>query len=132
MLSLPRILDLIFSLKTWILRVLNFADQFVSIIVQIFFSKKSQNLNLCECVCVCVDGWVRGYVYVCINVKNISKQCYTCHMRNTIPRINLRNVAKFLKFINWEFKKFATYTTQIFTCLQFCYIFSLIKMYTLK
>ena len=46
-------------------------------------------------------------------------------MRNTKSRINLQNVTKFQKIVNWKFKKFAT---QLSTCLKLRYISSSIKM----
>ena len=68
-------------------------------------------IYMCVCVCVCVC--VCMYVYVCINVAN-SKQCYNCHMHNTISRIYLPNVTKFQKFVSWKLKKFVTYTCRTF------------------
>ena len=51
---------------------------------------------MCVCVCVCVNVTSQNNVIVA-----------TC---KTTSRIILRNVTKFQKFINCEFKKFITYT----------------------
>ena len=103
-------------------------------------SKKSQNLNMYDCVCICACVFARvcmctyicAYVYVCINDK--WKQCYNCHMHNTVLRIYLRNVTKFQKLISWKFKEFVTNIYAVYLyLLKFCYISSSIKMlYALK
>ena len=65
-------------------------------------------------MCMCVRACVRAYVCVCINVTNQNLNCYNSksynrHMYNTKSRID-----EFPKFINWKFKKFATYTWRKF------------------
>ena len=82
-------------------------------------------------MCMCVRACMRAYLYVCINVAN-SKECYNCHMHNTISRIYLPNVAKFQKFLNWKLKNLSLIRDANFTCLKFCYISSSIKIQILK
>ena len=47
---------------------------------------------MCVCVCVCVHVRVRVRVcvriYLCMYKCDKSKQCYNCHMYNTISRID--------------------------------------------
>ena len=49
---------------------------------------------MCVCVCVCVCVHVRVRVRVCVRIYlcmykcDKSKQCYNCHMYNTISRID--------------------------------------------
>ena len=96
--------------------------------------RKSLCVCVCMCVCVCVCMCVHAcmYVYVCKNQVN-SKQCFNCHMNNTISRIYLPDAAKFQRVRKLKIKTIChVYMTQIFTCLKFCYISSLIKKYILK
>ena len=103
------LLDLMFSLKNLILHVRVYVR-----------------------VCVCVRACVCVYVYVFITLivtwiviiqKVIISTCTTQYPVLT----------KFQKFINWKYKSFLLYMMQIFTCLNFFYISSSIKMlYTLK
>ena len=97
------LLDLIFSLKTWILHVR-------------------------DCVRVYVFVCVRVYVYVCINVTNQNNVIIpTCSTQYRVLSKFQKFVNwKFNTFVTYTWRKF-------FTCLKFCYISSSIKiLYTLK
>ena len=92
-------LDLMFSLKNLNFTCIKFRGPVLSQLCMYLISR-SFCVGMCLCACVCV----------CLYKCDKSKQCYSCHMQNTISHINLRNITKFQKFINWKFKKFVTYT----------------------
>ena len=93
-------------------------------------SKKLQSFNLCECVRVSLSAWVCVYTYK----YDKSKQCFNCHMHNTIHIVTFEMWQNFKSSWTEKFKSLLLiYITQIFTCFKFCYNFSSIKiLYTLK
>ena len=92
------------------------------------------NLCECECVCVCVCVSVCGRVCLCMYKCDKWKQCFNCHMNNTIDVFIFEMWQNFKSSLSANLRNLSLINiTQTFTCLKLCYISSSIKiLYTLK